>query len=265
MDTENLAAQYGKLDDEKMVTCHPGIIHGSRVSSDSIVMQTINSNAKLSAALMAALPDNILGTYYKLEPKDMDLHLRPEYYDKLLLQNNVELNIQHAITLINIADCGFFSLKFNPTPDIWGSMASTMKSFLFNQCRAISLERTRDTKEADKYQLIVRNNNITQAKTKIGKVLRKLQHSLLIQTIKDSLTKFSTYPEIVNRIRSDPTLLSKASRMKLLLNQSPTQPPKVQTPIALRTTYKLYAMPQTMSPNTTTPERTTYVEAAMMN
>ena len=180
MRTETLAAQYKKLDRDKLITCHPAIICGSRVSSNGVVIQTTNSNAKLTVTLMTASPNSSLGNYYAIVPKGMDIYLGPVYYNKLLLQNNVQLNDQRAITLINSADHGFFSLKFNPTREIQGLPAITTKSFLFNQCRAISLEQTKDIEEIGKYLLIVHNNNITQAKTKIGKILRKLQQSSAI-------------------------------------------------------------------------------------
>ena len=114
-------------------------------------------------------------------------------------------------------------MKFNPTPEIRGSAKVTIESFLHHQCKIISIERTRDVEETGKYLLIVRNNDIAQAKTKITKVLSKLQHSAHILSIQDSYTKFNAYPELVNGIRRDPTLTNKAARMKLFLDQIPSQ------------------------------------------
>ena len=116
-----MAAQYTKLDGNKLITCRPGVIRGSGgVHSDGVIIQTRNSNTKLAETLLAAQPDNSLENYYKIMPKGMDTTLGPVYYNKLFTQNNVKLNNQRAIILINIADHGFFSVKFNPTPEIQG-------------------------------------------------------------------------------------------------------------------------------------------------
>ena len=118
--------------------------------------------------LLAAQANNSLGNYYKIMPKGIDITLGPEYHNKLLIQNNVELNNQRAIAIINIVDHSFFSVKFNPTPEIKGSSKVTIQSFLYHQCKIISIECTRDVAETGKYLLIVHNNNIAQAKTKLG-------------------------------------------------------------------------------------------------
>ena len=106
-------------------------------------------------------------------PKGIDTTLGLEYHNKLLINNNVEINDQRAITIINIPYDGFLTVKFNPTPDIQGSTKITIKSFLHHQCKIISIERTRDVEATGIYLLIVRNNVITQAKTKIASVLHK--------------------------------------------------------------------------------------------
>lgn len=90
-------------------------------------MRTSNSNEKLTATLLGVLPDKALGNHYTVVLKGMDIHLSQDYYDKLLLQNNIQTNEQHAITLIDIADPSFFALNFNPTPDIKGIMATPMR------------------------------------------------------------------------------------------------------------------------------------------
>ena len=102
---------------------------------------------------------------------------------------------------------------------------------------------------------------------KIEKVLSKLQQPLPIHTTKDGLSKFSAYTEIVDGIQSDPTptLTNKASRIKILLDQSPTQPSLTQNQIIPRTTCKFCAMPETMTPKNNTPQYTTYAAATNRN
>ena len=141
-----------------------------------------------------------------------------------------------------------------------------MRSFLYQQCKDTSIEQTRDTMVTGKYLLVVRNNDITQAKTKLGKVFRKLQQSSPTLTIKASLSKFMAYLEIVDGIRSNLTLLSRASHIKLLLDQAPTQTPIVQTQTTQRRRYQFYKLSaHTTTTDTTTPKQTTYAEITNMN
>ena len=132
MDTEIFAAQYRKLADTNLITCHPGINCDVGVSSKGVVTRTTNSNAKPIVSLLGALPDDIMENYFAIVSKGMDIHIGKEYSDKLLLQNNVQVNDQHAIILINITNPGISKLKFNLTPDIQGLMATTMQSFLLS-------------------------------------------------------------------------------------------------------------------------------------
>ena len=104
-------AQYRKLDDINWITCHSSIIHGGAVSINGVVMQTTDINAKLTVMLLGTLSDEALGNYYTIVPKGINIHLGKEYYDKLILQNNVQINNRHAITLINIVDPRLFTLK----------------------------------------------------------------------------------------------------------------------------------------------------------
>ena len=219
--TEALSIQYEKTDGN-LVSCHAGAIRGQvGVHSDGVIMRTSNANAKLTATLLAAQDDEILGPYYKMVPKGMDTTFGPEYHDKLLINNNVEINNQRAITIINIPYDGFFAVKFNPTPDIQGSTKITINSYLIHQCKIVSVERTSDVEATGKYFLIVRNNDFIQAKTKIARVLHKFRQAAPTIAMQDSYSKFHAYPEIVDGIRHNPTLTTKGERMKLFLDQTP--------------------------------------------
>ena len=109
--TEALAIQYNKLNDDNLVSCHGGVIRGhAGVHSDGVIIRTSNAHAKLTAALLAAQDDDSLGPYYKIMPKGLYTTLGPEYHNKLLINTNVEINNQRAITIINIPFDGFFTV-----------------------------------------------------------------------------------------------------------------------------------------------------------
>lgn len=92
-----------------------------------------------------------------------------EYYDKLLIENNVQMNKQRAITIINIAAMDFIGIKINLTLEIQGSVATTMHQFLYQNCNVILVERI-DIKEKGKYLLVVYDKDVTANKIKLGKV-----------------------------------------------------------------------------------------------
>ena len=148
----------------------------------------------------------------------MDTTLGPAYHDKLLINNNVEINDQRAITITNIPYDGFFTVKFNPTPDIQGSTKITINSYLIHKFKIVSIERTSDVEATGKYFLIVRNNDFIQAKTKIASVLHKFRQAAPTMAMQESYSKFNAYPEIVDGICHDPTLTCKGERMKLFLD-----------------------------------------------
>ena len=255
--TEALSIQYAKTDGN-LVSCHAGAIRGQAgVHSDGVIMRTSNANAKLTATLLAKQDDEVLGPYYKLIPKGMDTTLGPAYHDKLLINNNVEINDQRAITITNIPYDGFFTVKFNPTPDIQGSTKITINSYLIHQCNIVSIERTNDVEATGKYFLIVRNNDFIQAKTKFASVLHKFRQAAPTIAMQDSYSKFHAYPEIVDGTRRDPTLTNKGDQMKLFLDQSPNRLTQIR-PQSTPQQYKFFNTPTSNTATTTNPPRTSY-------
>ena len=69
--------QYRKLENRNLVTCHPSIERSDAVSSNGVLMRTLNGNAKLTA--MGDLPDERLGNCNAIVQKGMDIHLSKEY------------------------------------------------------------------------------------------------------------------------------------------------------------------------------------------
>ena len=86
------ATQYGKLDDTNLMTCHLSIIREGSASSDGIVIQTSTKNKILTASLPGDLQYDLLGEYYTVVANGMDVVFRCSSYDKLLIQNNVQIN-----------------------------------------------------------------------------------------------------------------------------------------------------------------------------
>ena len=89
----------------------PKHVRGGAVSSDGVVIRTYSKNRKTMASLLGDLQDVVLGDYYTVVAKGMDVVLGCDYYNKLLTQNIVQIGKQHPITLINIADSSFFAIK----------------------------------------------------------------------------------------------------------------------------------------------------------
>lgn len=113
----------------------------------------------------------------------MNTELSYEYYDNLLIQNNVQINKKRAINLINIGDTNLFGIKINQTQEIQGSVATMMHQFLHQQCKAILVEQTRDTEEKGKYLLVVYDKGVTATKTKLGTVFDNYKNQLCLKQL----------------------------------------------------------------------------------
>ena len=124
-----------------------------------------------------------------------------------------------------------------------------MNKFLFQQYKTNSLEQTRDTEELGRCLLLEYNADETVAKTKLRKVFRQLQKSSPLETIGASSSKFKKFPEIVDGIARDTTLQDKATRLRLLLDQSPRKAPQVQPTAPPKQQFHFYGVPTT--PNVT--------------
>ena len=79
-------------------------------------------------------------TLYGLISKETK-QLLEDNYDQLVIDNTLDLNQLHHITLMNVSDKDFFKTSINLTPQIKELVLYSIRTFLLSHCKIMAIER----------------------------------------------------------------------------------------------------------------------------
>ena len=122
-------------------------------------------------------------TLYGLISKETK-QLLEDNYDQLVIDNTLDLNQLHHITLMNVSDKDFFKTSINLTPQIKKIVSYLMRTFLLSHCKIIAIKRTADTQELGKYILVLDDQYSATTMEKLNIPFDSLQKINQLPTIK---------------------------------------------------------------------------------
>ena len=169
-------------------------------------------------------PPNSILDYYIVRSKMMNKALDPETYDKLILQNQGDVNNQGHIVLMNIGVV-FYETYVNFAKNTKNSKSILIRQFLYGLCKVLAIEPTSDTEDLGKWILIVHNDNYSDATNKLDKLIAYLyKEKFTLPTMISSFEQFHMYPEMNGGMPVDNTTRAKVAALNLELASQPVPP-----------------------------------------
>ena len=103
------------------------------------------------------LPD-LISHYYIVRSKMMKKAMNPDFYNRLILQHQDEVNRQGLIVLMNIG-ADLFETQVNFAKHTPNSVLISIRKFLYEPEKVLAIEKTSDMEDLGKYMLIVCNKD----------------------------------------------------------------------------------------------------------
>jgi hypothetical protein len=200
--TPQQTAQLKHLSSPIRVECHRGTVRAGpnhqQVVCEGIVLKTAKSQSKIAMELLSMLPETLLGNHYRIIPKSLNNLLGYEIYGQIV-QDTV--NFQDKLRPITIMYCH---------PSVFEDMYDCVKvqnsthvevyRFIIENCGAISIEETSETKDKGKYIVVVPEDKVDSARTAIGKMFQEFQQNNGRKTALSCLTAYQNYPLVNDNV-----------------------------------------------------------------
>jgi hypothetical protein len=200
--TPQQTAQLKHLSSPIRVECHRGTVRAGpnhqQVVCEGIVLKTAKSQSKIAMELLSMLPETLLGNHYRIIPKSLNNLLGYEIYGQIVADT---VNFQDKLRPITIMYCH---------PSVFEDMYDCVKlqnskqvevyRFIIENCGAISIEETSETKDKGKYIVVVPEDKVDSARTAIGKMFQEFQQKNGRTTALSCLTAYQNYPLVNDNV-----------------------------------------------------------------
>jgi hypothetical protein len=200
--TPQQTAQLKHLSSPIRVECQRGTIRGGpshqQVVCEGIVLKTTKSQAKIAMELLSMLPEKLLGEYYRIIPKSLNSLLGYEIYGQIVADT---VSFQEKLRPITILHCH---------PSVFEDMYDSVKvqnskhvevyKFIIENCGAVSIEETNETKSKGKYIVVVPQDKVDSARTAIGKMFQEFQQAGGRPTAMECLTAYQNFPLVNDNV-----------------------------------------------------------------
>jgi hypothetical protein len=200
--TPQQTAQLKHLSSPIRVECHRGTIRAGpnhqQVVCEGIVLKTAKSQAKIAMELLSMLPEKLLGEYYRIIPKSLGSLLGYELYGRIVADTVEFQNKLRPITIMychkSVFDDMYDCVKLQKSKHV------EVHRFIKENCGAISIEETSETKAKGKYIVVVPEDKVDTARTAIGKMFQEFQQNEGRTAALACLTAYQNYPLVNDNV-----------------------------------------------------------------
>jgi hypothetical protein len=224
--TPQQTAQLKHLSSPIRVECQRGTIRGGpshqQIVCEGIVLKTTKSQAKIAMELLSMLPEKLLGEHYRIIPKSLNNLLGYEIYGQIVADT---VNFQEELRPITVLYC--YPSVFEDMYDsvkVQNSKHVEVHKFIIENCGAVSIEETNETKSKGKYIVVVPQDKLDSARTAIGKMFQEFQQSGGRPTAMACLTAYQNFPLVNDNV----TISGHAQRLSERIRDKYRNRPKKQ-------------------------------------
>jgi hypothetical protein len=200
--TPQQSAQLKHLSSPIRVECQRGTVRGGpshqQIVCEGIVLKTTKSQAKIAMELLSMLPEKILGEHYRIIPKSLNNLLGYEIYGQIVADT---VTFQEKLRPITVLHChpGVFNDMYDCVK-VQNSKHVEVHRFIIENCGAVSIEETNETKSKGKYIVVVPQEKVDSARTAIGKMFQEFQQSGGRPTAMACLTAYQNFPLVNDNV-----------------------------------------------------------------
>ena len=128
-----------KIKCKKYISCTSKRLYGKKAIGEGISILKTNNNYGIIMRLIGMLPPNLISHYYQVISKMIRKAMNPDFYGKLILRHQDEVNKQGYIVLMNIG-ADLFETQMNFTKHIPTSVSISIKKFLYGPGKVLAIE-----------------------------------------------------------------------------------------------------------------------------
>jgi hypothetical protein len=200
--TPQQSAQLKHLSSPIRVECQRGTVRGGpshqQIVCEGIVLKTTKSQAKIAMELLSMLPEKILGEHYRIIPKSLNNLLGYEIYGQIVADT---VTFQEKLRPITVLHChpGVFNDMYDCVK-VQNSKHVEVHRFIIENCGAVSIEETNETKSKGKYIVVVPQEKVDSARIAIGKMFQEFQQSGGRPTAMACLTAYQNFPLVNDNV-----------------------------------------------------------------
>jgi len=249
--TPQQVAQLKNLSSPIRVECHRGTVkagaHRNQIVCEGIVLKTTKTQAKIVMELLAMLPETILGEHYRIIPKSLGHLLGYELYGQIVADT---VNFQNKLRPITILHChpNVFEDMYDSVK-VQNSKHVEVKRFIIENCGAISIEETNESKDKGKYIVIVPEEKVDTARTAIGKMFQEFQDSGGRPAAMECLKEYQNFPLVNDNV----TISGHAERLSQKIRERYRNRPKTPMNKSSSAQYSYHGSIATNEPALTQP------------
>ena len=200
--TPQQTAQLKHLSSPIRVECQRGTVRAGpnhqQIVCEGIVLKTVKSQSKIAMELLSMLPEKLLGEHYRIIPKSLGNLLGYDLYGRIVADT---VDFQNKLRPITILHChpSVFEDMYDPIKRE-NSTHVEVHRFIIENCGAISIEETNETKEKGKYIVIVPEEKVDSARTAIGKMFQEFQECGGRPAAMACLTAYQNFPLVNDNV-----------------------------------------------------------------
>jgi hypothetical protein len=200
--TPQQIAQLKHLSSPIRVECQRGTIRGGpthqQIVCEGIVLKTTKSQAKIAMELLSMLPEKLLGEHYRIIPKSLNNLLGYEIYGQIVADT---VKFQETLRPITVLYChtGVFEDMYDCVK-VQNSKHVEVHKFIIENCGAVSIEETNETKSKGKYIVVVPEAKVESARKAIGKMFQEFQQSGGRPSAMACLSAYQNFPLVNDNV-----------------------------------------------------------------
>jgi hypothetical protein len=200
--TPQQTAQLKHLSSPIRVECQRGTIRAGpnhqQIVCEGIVLKTAKSQAKIAMELLSMLPETLLGEHYRIIPKSLNSLLGYELYGQIVADTVNFLDKLRPITILychpSVFEDMYDCIKIQKSKHV------EVHKFIIENCGAVSIEETNETKSKGKYIVVVPEEKVDSARTAIGKMFQEFQQSGGRPAAMSCLTAYQNFPLVNDNV-----------------------------------------------------------------
>ena len=190
-------AQLKNLSNPVRIECFNGTFkagsHQNPVTCEGVILKSAKSQAKLVMELLSMLPTNLLGEYYRVIPKSLNVLLGYEMYGDIVTDT---VNFQNQLRPLTIMNChhSIFEDKYDKLKTEKSTHVK-VRQFITN-IGAISIEKTGETATKGKYIIIIPMDKAEKAREAIGTMFQEFQRESGRPAALACLENYNNFPTV---------------------------------------------------------------------
>jgi hypothetical protein len=148
--------------------------------------------------LLSMLPEKLLGEHYRIIPKSLNNLLGYEIYGQIVADT---VKFQENLRPITVLYChsGVFEDMYDCVK-VQNSKHVEVHKFIIENCGAVSIEETNETKSKGKYIVVVPEEKVESARKAIGKMFQEFQQSGGRPSAMACLTSYQNFPLVNDNV-----------------------------------------------------------------